>query len=150
MGATASESTHSRLLTDVANAVVRVHKRYYGKGPERARAHLSRNLLTVILEGGLTRGEQTLQDHGHVAEVVRARLAMQDAMESDFRAEIETLLYRSVRSFMSANDPRHDVQAEIFVLEPEEPGETDQGERSAETLRESAVQGGVSLERSQA
>ena len=111
-------SERGQVLADVSNAVVRIHKRFYGKGPVKARAHLSQDLLTVILEGGFTRGEQTLQDHGHAQEVVRSRLAMQQSIESEFRTAIETILYRSVRSFMSANDPSNDLQAEIFVLHP--------------------------------
>jgi uncharacterized protein YbcI len=113
-----------QLLSDVSNAIVRIHKRFYGKGPVKARAHLSQDLLTVILEGGFTRGEQTLHDHGHAEEVVRSRLAMQQAIESEFRIAVESILYRSVRSFMSANDPANDLQAEVFVLDP----------RSSETI----------------
>jgi uncharacterized protein YbcI len=107
-----------QLLADVSNAVVRIHKRFYGKGPVKARAHLSQDLLTVVLEGGFTRGEQTLHDHGHAQEVIRSRLAMQQSIEDEFRVAVETILYRSVRSFMSANDPSNDLQAEIFVLHP--------------------------------
>jgi uncharacterized protein YbcI len=107
-----------QVLADISNAVVRIHKRFYGKGPVKARAHLSQDLLTVVLEGGFTRGEQTLHDHGHSQEVVRSRLAMQESIESDYRAAVESILYRSVRSFMSANDPSNDMQAEIFVLHP--------------------------------
>jgi len=107
-----------QVLADVSNAIVRIHKQFYGKGPVKARAHLSQDLLTVILEGGFTRGEQTLQDHGHAQEVVRSRLAMQQSIESEFRIAVESILYRSVRSFMSANDPSNDLQAEVFVLEP--------------------------------
>jgi len=122
-GQSATSSDHAlsergRILAEVSNAIVRIHKRFYGKGPVKARAHLSQDLLTVILEGGFTRGEQTLQDHGHGQEVVRSRLAMQQSIESEFRTAIESILYRSVRSFMSANDPSHDLQAEIFVLHP--------------------------------
>ena len=105
-------------LADVSNAIVRIHKRFYGKGPVKARAHLSQDLLTVVLEGGFTRGEQTLQDHGHSQEVIRSRLAMQESIENEFRTAVESILYRSVRSFMSANDPSNDLQAEIFVLQP--------------------------------
>jgi len=107
-----------QVLADVSNAIVRIHKRFYGKGPVKARAHLSQDVLTVILEGGLTRGEQTLQDHGHEQEVVRSRLAMQQSIESEFRIAVESILYRSVRSFMSSNDPSNDLQAEVFVLHP--------------------------------
>jgi uncharacterized protein YbcI len=107
-----------QMLADVSNAIVRIHKQFYGKGPVRARAHLSEDLLTVILEGGFTRSEQTLHDHGHEREVMSSRLAMQHSVESEFRTAIETIMYRSVRSFMSANDPANDLQAEIFVLHP--------------------------------
>jgi uncharacterized protein YbcI len=107
-----------QVLADVSNAIVRIHKRFYGKGPVKARAHLSQDLLTVILEGGFTRGEQTLHDHGHAQEVVRSRLAMQQSIENEFRIAVESILYRAVRSFMSANDPSNGLQAEIFVLHP--------------------------------
>jgi uncharacterized protein YbcI len=113
-----SPNDRGQVLADVSNAIVRIHKRFYGKGPVKARAHLSQDLLTVILEGGFTRGEQTLQDHGHEQEVVRSRLAMQQSIESEFRIAVESILYRSVRSFMSANDPSNDMQAEVFVLHP--------------------------------
>ncbi len=127
-----------QVLADISNAVVRIHKRFYGKGPVKARAHLSQDLLTVVLEGGFTRGEQTLHDHGHSQEVVRSRLAMQESIESDYRAAVESILHRSVRSFMSANDPSNDMQAEIFVLHPRgseslepESGESANGELAA-------------------
>jgi uncharacterized protein YbcI len=113
-----SLTERGQMLADVSNAIVRIHKQFYGKGPVRARAHISEDLLTVILEGGFTRSEQTLNDHGHEREVLSSRLAMQGAVESEFRAAVEKILYRSVRSFMSANDPSNDLQAEIFVLEP--------------------------------
>jgi uncharacterized protein YbcI len=117
-GSGSAPSERGEVLADVSNAIVRIHKHFYGKGPVKARAHLSQDLLTVILEGGFTRGEQTLHDHGHAQEVVRSRLAMQQSIESEFRTAIETILYRPVRSFMSANDPSNDLQAEIFVLHP--------------------------------
>ncbi len=107
-----------QMLADVSNAIVRIHKQFYGKGPVRARAHLSEDLLTVVLEGGFTRSEQTLHDHGHEREVMSSRLAMQHSVESEFRTAVEKIMYRSVRSFMSANDPSNDLQAEIFVLRP--------------------------------
>lgn len=113
-----SLTERGQMLADVSNAIVRIHKQFYGKGPERARAHISQDVLTVVLEGGFTRSEQTLNDHGHEREVLSSRLAMQEAVEAEYRTAVETILYRSVRSFMSANDPANDLQAEVFVLEP--------------------------------
>jgi uncharacterized protein YbcI len=107
------------LLSAISNAVVRIHKQFLGRGPVKARSHLSGDVLTVILEGGFLQGERTLHEHGHAREVINSRLAMQETMEQEFRVAIESILYRSVRSFMSGSDPENDLQAEIFVLEPE-------------------------------
>jgi uncharacterized protein YbcI len=106
------------MLAEVCNAVVGIHKRFYGKGPSKARAYLAHDLLSVVLEEGFTRGEETLQQRGYEGEVMRARIAMQRAVEEVFRGAIEGIIGRRVRSFMSANDPATKLQAEIFVLEP--------------------------------
>lgn len=98
--------------------VVRIHKRYYGRGPVKARAQLLPDLLTVVLEGGFTRAEQTLHGHGHAQQIVDSRLAIEEAIEKDLRAAVEGLLYRGVRSFMSALDPANELQVEIFLLLP--------------------------------
>src|SRR3954470_4694793 len=125
IGEVAEEETTARLLkgsvlVDLSNAVVRIHKQFYGKGPTKARSHLSHDLLTVLLEGGYTRSEQTLHDRGFDEQVVQSRLAMQSAVEDELRNAVEAILGRSVRSFMSANDPSNEMQAEIFVLHPED------------------------------
>jgi uncharacterized protein YbcI len=107
-----------RMLADVSNAIVRIHKQFYGKGPTKARAHLLHDLLVVVLDGGYTRGEETLRAHGHDAEIVRTRLAMHASVKTEFRTAIEQIVLRPVRSVMSASDPANDLQAEIFVLAP--------------------------------
>jgi uncharacterized protein YbcI len=116
--AASTASERARPLLDLSNAIVHIHKEFYGKGPTKARSHLSRDLLTVILEGGFTRAEQNLHDGGHDAEVARSRSAMQSVVEEELRAAVERILGREVRSIMSANDPQEGVSAEIFVLWP--------------------------------
>jgi uncharacterized protein YbcI len=106
-----------QLLLDVSNAVVRIHKQFYGKGPTKARSHLIHDLLTVVLEGGFTRSEETLLAHGHPGEVAASRAAMQDSVEQELRDAVEGILGREVRSFMSANDPGQRLQVEVFVLQ---------------------------------
>ena len=109
---------HGRMLADVSNAIVRLHKQFYGKGPTKARSHLVHDLLVVVLNGGYTRGEETLRSSGHEEQVIRTRLAMHDSVEDEFRAAVEQIVLRPVRSLMSATDPANDLQVEIFVLEP--------------------------------
>jgi uncharacterized protein YbcI len=105
-----------QMLAALSNAVVSIHKQFYGKGPTKARAHMLHDVVVVVLDGGFTRGEHTLSDHGFQREVLQSRMAMQNSVEAEFRTAVETILGRPVRSFMSANDPANDLQAEIFVL----------------------------------
>src|SRR3954447_13520849 len=117
-GETAAAAVRGSLLVELSNAVVRVHKQFYGKGPTKARSHLSQDLLTVVLEGGYTRSEQTLHERGFDEQVLQSRLAMQGSVEGELRSAVEGILHRSVRSFRSATARSHEMQAEIFVLEP--------------------------------
>jgi uncharacterized protein YbcI len=115
-----TSADRGQVLLDIANTIVRLHKQFYGKGPTKARAHLSQELVTVVLEGGFTRSEHTLAERGHEREVLELRSAMQRSVETEFRSAIEEVTGRSVRSFMSANDPEHDIQVEVFVLQRED------------------------------
>jgi uncharacterized protein YbcI len=117
--ATEAVSERGQRMLELSNAVVRIHKQLAGKGPTKARSHLLTDLAVVVLEGGFTRGEETLHKSGHDRELQAARLAMQKCAEADLRAVVEEILGRRVRSFMSANDPENGFQTEIFVLEPE-------------------------------
>lgn len=126
-------------LARVCKAVVHIHKRFYGKGPTKARAHLSEDLLTVVLEGGFTRGEETLRRSGHEDDVLRSRLAMKRSVEGISCDAIEDAVGRSVRSFMSACDPAGGIQVEVFVLEPRSGSlgggrSTGYGDRSADDV----------------
>ena len=55
---------------------------------------------------------------------------MQHTMEATSVEAIEHLTGRRVYSFMSGNDPARELQAEVFVLEPE-PTESDPGAATA-------------------
>jgi uncharacterized protein YbcI len=108
---------HGLTLAAITNAVVRVYKRFCGKGPVRARSHLGDELLLVILEEGLTRSEQTLRDRGQAQMVVDARQRMRRAIEPELRAAIEGELHRSVRSVMSTLDPALELELLACVLD---------------------------------
>jgi uncharacterized protein YbcI len=103
---------------ELANAMVGVYSQFYGRGPTKARAHVSEDLVVVVLEGVLTRSEQTLRDRGETEEVDRSRRAFQRVVREEFVGAVERITGREVRSFMSEMDAEHDVAVEIFVLEP--------------------------------
>lgn len=102
---------------EIANAIARLHKEFVGRGPTNSRTTIDGELVVVLLEGGFTRAERTLDDSARRDLVVAGRVALQDAMRSAMIEVVEQVLGRPVRSFMSANDLECNLQSEIFVLE---------------------------------
>ena len=72
----------------------------------------------MVLQDTLTRGEQTLADHGQGAAVLDLRRRWQRVMELEVSREIEELTGRKVIGFMSDNHIDPDLAVEVFVLEP--------------------------------
>jgi uncharacterized protein YbcI len=104
----------------ISNAISHVHKEFVGRGPANARTTIDGNMVVCLLEGGYTRAEQTLENNQRGDVVAAARLGLQDAMREALIGAVERTLGRSVLSFMSANDVRHNFQVEVFVVAPDE------------------------------
>jgi uncharacterized protein YbcI len=109
-----------RLGVDLCNAVVRILNEYTGRGATRSRAHVGEDLITVVLEDTLTRGEQTLVANGQRELVLATRRQYQAAMRRDLVGEVEGLTGRTVRAFLSENHLAPDLAVEVFVLTPAE------------------------------
>jgi uncharacterized protein YbcI len=101
---------------EISNAVSRLHKQYVGRGPTNARTTIDGDLVVCLLEGGYTRAEQTLEENDNGDVVAAGRLGLQDAMREAMIEAVQTIVGRRVRSFMSANDLRRNLQIEVFVL----------------------------------
>jgi uncharacterized protein YbcI len=102
---------------EIANAIARLHKEFVGRGPTNSRTTIDGELVVVLLEGGFTRAERTLDDSEHRDLVLAGRVGLQDAMRTAMIEVVERVLARPVRSFMSANDLERNLQTEIFVLQ---------------------------------
>lgn len=111
------------LLMRASNTVVAVLREYLGRGPTRARAHLSENVLIVVTEDNLTKAERKLISSGEGETVRDLRRRFQTTMRADLVAAIEELTGRRVAAFLSDHDPETDKAAEIFILDgaPERP-----------------------------
>jgi uncharacterized protein YbcI len=68
------------LRAALANAMVGLKKRYYGRGPEGAKAFIEDDYIFVVFEGGLTRSEETLLEAGRDDLVRQYRLAFQEVV----------------------------------------------------------------------
>jgi uncharacterized protein YbcI len=101
----------------LSNAMVGLKKQYYGKGPSRARAYLMDEYVLVVMEGGLTRSEETLLAAGQADLVRNYRLAFQETVTQTTTQAVEELTGRKVLSYHS-QIVFHPTRAfEIFVLD---------------------------------
>ena len=104
----------------IATAVVQVLHEYTGRGPTKAKATISENMVTVLLADTLTDGERNLVEFGRADRVIRLRHDYQLVMRNDLVEIVEQELDRKVIAFMSQNHIDPDLAVEVFVLEPAE------------------------------
>jgi uncharacterized protein YbcI len=107
-----------RLATAISNKVVRVMSEYTGRGPTRARTYLQDDLVTVLVQDTLTRGERSLVEAGRAEVVMNMRKEFQDTMQRDLVAGVQELTGREVVAFFSANHIGPDAALESFLLAP--------------------------------
>lgn len=120
---TSTQIEHSTTLSKAAaisNLVVRTLSEYTGRGPTKARTYCSDDIVTVVLQDTLTRGERSLVNDGSKDVVLTTRKAFQTTMRHDLIAGVEEILGRRVQAFMRDNHIDPDIAVEVFVIAPQE------------------------------
>jgi len=106
-------------MLEISNAMVRLYKEAFGRGPTKARAqYAGPDTLVVTLESSLTVAERNLVAMGEHQRLREARLFFQYALEDQFRGIVEQALGRRTIAFVSGIDTARDVAMEVFTLEP--------------------------------
>ena len=101
----------------ISNAMVGLKKRFYGKGPEKARTYFGDNHVFCVLEGGLTPSEKTLVEAGQQAAVREFRLLFQETMRATTIGAVEEITGRKVIGYHSQIVFEPTTGFEIFVLD---------------------------------
>ena len=109
----------------ISNLTVRLMSQYTGRGPTKARTYFNADMVTVVLQDTLTKGEITLVHLGHRAKVLDTRRTFQEVMGDELVAGVEEILDRKVLAFLSANHVEPDIAVETFILVPSEDGASD-------------------------
>src|SRR4029078_13595951 len=86
---------------EIPTQMVRLHSEYYGRGPTKAKTHLSDDIVVVVLEETFTKAERTLIGRGETDPILEIRRRFQQSMADEFKAIVEQATGRVVRAFLS-------------------------------------------------
>ena len=107
-------------LLAVSNAMVKLHKEQFGRGPTKARSQFAgSDTLVCVLSDLLLPAERKLVEMGNQERVIDSRTSFQYATRPEFIAAVEQIVQRKVTAFASGIDPDHNTVYETFSLEPQ-------------------------------
>lgn len=101
----------------ISKRVVQLLSEYTGRGATKVRTYVNDELVTVVLQEVLTKGERTLAEAGKKEPVLDGRKAYQETMKDELIAIVEELTGGKVAAYLSANHLDPDVEIESFVME---------------------------------
>jgi uncharacterized protein YbcI len=128
MSDTTEQRSRTVALAAVSNAMVKLHKEQFGRGPTSARTDFAGpDTVVSTLEDALLPAERAMVEMGEQQRVRETRTFLQVATQNKFVRAVEENLYRKVRAFASATDPDAAVVFEVFALEPIESSSSDDG-----------------------
>ncbi len=109
----------SSVTAEVSNAMVGLMKKFYGRGPTRAKTYVNDNYIFCVLDGGLTQNEKTLLDAGEQELVRSYRLRFQAVMAEQTTEAVGRITGCKVLGYHSQMlfDPT--VAIEMFILDGE-------------------------------
>lgn len=106
------------LLEAISAEVLLLYGDQYHRAPRRARTYLNDNVLICVLEEDLFNpAEMDAVSRGRDEQVLTGRVAFQREHQAGFVEVVERLTGRRVATFLSANQTRPGVAAEVFILD---------------------------------
>jgi uncharacterized protein YbcI len=117
---------HGEMRAALSNTLVALMKEHWGKGPTAAKSFINDEYVFTVLEGGLTRNEETLLAGGEHDIVRDYRLTFQQVVRDQFTNAVERITGRKVLDYHSqiVFDPPRSF--EFFVLDGPPDGASDE------------------------
>ncbi len=121
-----SVGRHGGETAELSNAMVRLYKELFGRGPTKAHSvYATPDVVVCTLEESLTAAERKLVELGQHQALRDTRMLFQHASDDEFVQAVEAITGRAVRAFVSGIDTQHDVSSEVFYFEPLAPRDGD-------------------------
>ncbi len=102
----------------ISRAVVALHKKHLGRGPDRAKTYLHDDCALVLMYEGHTRSDHTLFAGGGEKSVTQQRVRSSDAIHRELIEIIEAETGRKVIGYMSSSQQEPSLLSHVFVLDP--------------------------------
>ena len=113
------DGQHGLEMQEVSNAMVRIYKEHFGRGPTKVRSNYAGpDVIISSLANSLTPAERKLVDMGEHQRLRDTRNFFQHATEQEFRESVEEITGRKVVALVSGIDTKEDMSSEVFYLEP--------------------------------
>ena len=113
----AGEKAPGEVLAEISTELVKLHRRVYGRGPEKTKCFFADETVICLLYGGLTVAERTLIAEGQTEAVHRLRRNAREAIEAPAKTIVEKASGRRVIAYMGEIHPDLDLTVEVFVRE---------------------------------
>jgi uncharacterized protein YbcI len=115
--ATNVSGDRGKVASAISNAIVGLHREYFGRGASRARTVMGADYVVCFMEDIYTPVEKTLIEAGRFAAVQGTRSAFQDTMREKFCSAVEEATGRKVVGFLSQVHVDPDLSVETFILQ---------------------------------
>ena len=104
--------------TTISNGIGSLHREHYGRGADRIRTLIQKDVVLTTLEDCFTPVEHKMVAEGEFQKVRETRTMFQDWMGPSFIEIVEQATGRKVRAFFSQVTHDPDIAAELFLLHP--------------------------------
>jgi uncharacterized protein YbcI len=105
---------------ELATAMVKLNREFYGRGPTRARVSMGDDVIVVILEDALTTVERALLAEGEIRMIGAIRERTGAIKRAPFVQAVEQITGRRVRAFVTGFNQDPPIIIDTFVLEPDD------------------------------
>jgi uncharacterized protein YbcI len=120
VSANGHDSNGRQRLAAISNALVRLHARHFGKGPNRARTFALEDFVLCLLQDPFITAELTLIANGEEAAVRHNRLLFYASAEQHFREAVRHITGREVLAVLPQISADPAVISLLFLLAPEQ------------------------------
>ena len=110
------KSGGANVVVEISNAMVALHREYFGMGPSAAKSFVSEEMAVCVLSDIYTPVERTLIKSGQADHVRHTRGLHQEALEGHYKTTVEEVLGCPVEAFLSVVHVEPDIAIEVFLL----------------------------------